>query len=149
MNILVVGGTRFFGILMVEKLIADGHDVTIAIRGTAKNAFRHLTKHIVMDRTDKESVKAALFGTAYDVVIDKIACCSNDVKNLLENVCCKKYIQMSSCSVYSEDREMLKEDFEPSKHKLIWMNRNADYAEGKRQAERATLEYLDISGAHS
>ncbi len=26
MNILVVGGTRFFGIPMVEKLIADGHE---------------------------------------------------------------------------------------------------------------------------
>ena len=146
MNILVVGGTRFFGIPMVEKLIADGHDVTIATRGNGKNKSKHLTKQIVMDRTDKESVKAALFGTAYDVIIDKIAYCSNDVKNLLENVCCKKYIQMSSCSVYSEDRKMLKEeDFEPGKHKLIWMNRNADYAEGKRQAERAALEYLDIS----
>ena len=33
MNVLVVGGTRFFGIPMVEKLIADGHDVTIATRG--------------------------------------------------------------------------------------------------------------------
>ncbi len=32
MNVLVVGGTGFFGIPMVEKLIADGHDVTIATR---------------------------------------------------------------------------------------------------------------------
>ncbi len=30
MNVLVVGGTGFFGIPMVEKLITDGHDVTIS-----------------------------------------------------------------------------------------------------------------------
>ena len=30
MNILVIGGTRFFGIPMVNELLTAGHDVTIA-----------------------------------------------------------------------------------------------------------------------
>ena len=30
MKILVIGGTRFFGIHMVNELLAKGHDVTIA-----------------------------------------------------------------------------------------------------------------------
>lgn len=34
MNILVIGGTRFFGIPMVNELLAHGHNVTIATRGT-------------------------------------------------------------------------------------------------------------------
>ena len=145
MNILVVGGTRFFGIPMMEKLIEDGHDITIATRGNAANPFADKTKQIILDRTDYDSVKAALAGQAYDVIIDKIAYCSNDVKNLLENVKCKRYIQMSSCAVYPEDRENLKEeDFDPSTYELVWMNRSDDYAEGKRQAERATLEYMDM-----
>ena len=33
MNILVIGGTRFFGIHMVNKLLEQGHDITIATRG--------------------------------------------------------------------------------------------------------------------
>lgn len=33
MNILVIGGTRFFGIPMVNELLAHGHNVTIATRG--------------------------------------------------------------------------------------------------------------------
>ena len=33
MNILVIGGTRFFGIDMVNELLTAGHDVTIATRG--------------------------------------------------------------------------------------------------------------------
>lgn len=146
MNVLVVGGTRFFGIPMLEKLIADGHDVTIATRGLSDNPFKESTKQIVMDRSDYNSVRLALEEKEFDVVIDKIAYCSNDVKNLLSNVCCKKYIQMSSCSVYTKDKENIQEsEFDPRQHKLVWMNRNDDYAEGKRQAERAALEYLDYS----
>lgn len=146
MKILVVGGTRFFGIPMVEQLLVDNHQVTIATRGNASIPFEGKVEHITLDRSDYDSVKQALQGKEYDVIIDKIAYCSNDVKNLLENVSCKKYIQMSSCSVYFEDKENIHEDeFIPSDYNLVWMNRNEDYPEGKRQAERAALEYLDIS----
>ncbi len=104
MKVLVVGGTRFFGIPMVEKLIADGHDVTIATRGLSDNPFKQSTKQIIMNRSDYNSVRDALADKEFDVIIDKIAYCSNDVRNLLSNVSCKKYIQMSSCSVYSKDK---------------------------------------------
>lgn len=33
MNILVIGGTRYFGTHMVNKLLEQGHDITIATRG--------------------------------------------------------------------------------------------------------------------
>ena len=39
MNILVIGGTRFFGIHMVNELLTAGHDVTIATRGKASDSF--------------------------------------------------------------------------------------------------------------
>ncbi len=39
MKILVLGGTRFFGIHMVKDLISKGHDVTIATRGKTKDEF--------------------------------------------------------------------------------------------------------------
>ena len=99
-----------------------------------------------MNRSDYDSVRRALSKKEYDVIIDKIAYCSNDVKNLLENVSCNKYIQTSSCSVYLEDKENInEEDFDPRQHSLIWMNRSEDYAEGKRQAERAVFEYIEES----
>ena len=39
MKILVVGGTRFFGIPMVNALINAGHDVTVATRGNNALSF--------------------------------------------------------------------------------------------------------------
>ena len=38
-NILVIGGTRFFGIHMVNELLTAVHDVTIATRGKASDSF--------------------------------------------------------------------------------------------------------------
>ncbi|MBD5142872.1 MAG: NAD-dependent epimerase/dehydratase family protein [Ruminococcus sp.] len=146
MNILIVGGTRFFGIPMVKRILENGHDVTIATRGNYSNIFNKKVRHVIMDKTNGNSVKNTLGSEIYDVVIDKVAYSSNDVKSLLENVCCKRYIQMSSCAVYTSEHLLINEsEFNAKNHKLIWMDRPTDYAEGKRQAERATLEFMDIN----
>lgn len=39
MNILVIGGTKFFGIHMVNELLAQRHDSTIATRGKAADEY--------------------------------------------------------------------------------------------------------------
>ena len=70
MKILVIGGTRFFGIHMVRALLEKGHDVTIATRGLTPDDFGDKVKRIIFQRTDEQSVKEALYGTHYDVVID-------------------------------------------------------------------------------
>ncbi|WP_026519551.1 NAD-dependent epimerase/dehydratase family protein [Butyrivibrio sp. FCS006] len=144
MKILVVGGTRFFGIPMVNALLSAGHDVTIATRGNAKAEFSGEVRNVIFDRTDSASVKRALSGLEFDVIIDKIAYGSNDVKALLENVSCDRYIQMSSCSVYHEEHANIREvEFITSNHPLKWQDRLPDYPETKRNAERAALEFMD------
>ena len=103
MKILVVGGTRYFGIPMVNTLLKKGHEITIATRGNSKPVFDGPVEYVVMDRMDSASVKEALGGKHFDLIIDKIAYSSNDVKALLENVSCDRYIQMSTCSVYPKE----------------------------------------------
>lgn len=145
MNILIVGGTRFFGIPMVNSILSSGHNVTIATRGSHGNPFKERVRHVIMDKTDGQNVKDSVGTEEYDVIIDKVAYSSNDVRSLLENVRCKRYIQMSSCAVYACERPLIGESkFDALNHQLIWMDRPKDYAEGKRQAERAALEFMDI-----
>ncbi|WP_026663463.1 NAD-dependent epimerase/dehydratase family protein [Butyrivibrio proteoclasticus] len=103
MKILVVGGTRFFGIPMVNALLHNGHEITIATRGNSKPNFYGSVEYVVVDRMSSASVKEALGGRHFDLIIDKIAYSSNDVKALLENVSCDRYIQMSTCSVYPKE----------------------------------------------
>lgn len=144
MKILVVGGTRFFGIPMVNALINAGHDVTVATRGNNALSFCGSVRHIVMDRTDTESVKRAVGDGSFEVVIDKVVYSSNDVRALLPNIKCDRYIQMSTCSVYAKDALLIGEkEFDAAAHPLVWADRTQDYGESKRQAERAAYEFMD------
>ncbi len=144
MNVLVVGGTRFFGIPMVKKLISGGHSVTIASRGLHNDPFGSSAERIIMDKTDENSVKAALYGRHFDCVIDKVAYCSNDVRSLLRYARCERYIQMSSCAVYqSAHTDIDENEFCAKNYPLSWIDRPNDYALGKRLAERAALEFMD------
>ena len=94
MKILVIGGTRFFGIHTVNELIENGHDVTIATRGKTSDEYGDKVKRIIFERTNETSVREALTGTHWDVVIDKIAYCSNDIRYVMDVVDCDKYIYM-------------------------------------------------------
>ncbi len=126
MKILVIGGTRYFGIHMVNKLLAQGYDVTIATRGNTQDSYGDKVERITLQRTNPESIKEALSGKYFDVVIDKIAYCSNDIKYVMDVVDCDKYIYMSSTSVYDPKTIDTKEnDFDAIAKELIWCDRKA------------------------
>ena len=139
MKILVLGGTRFFGVHMVNDLIEKGHEVTIATRGQTPDDFGDSVMRIRLDRTDEDSIKAMISDTHYDVIIDKIAYCSNDVRKLLDNADCDKYIYMSSTAVYDPLHPDTKEDdFDGNSGELIWCDRpDFSYDVVKRHAEYA------------
>ena len=146
MKILVLGGTRFFGIHMVEELLKNGHDVTIATRGNAKDPFGDRVKRIIVERTNPESMKQALGGIHFDTVIDKLAYASNDLKYAMESLDCDRYIQMSSTAVYNPKKLNTKEeDFDGLERPFVWCNRpDFPYDEIKRQTEFALWqEYAD------
>lgn len=146
MNILVLGGTRYFGIPMVEELLRQGHEVTLATRQITQDKFGDAVKRIQVERTDQASMKEAFQGKYYDVVYDKIAYCSNDIKYAMDAVECGKYIFMSSTFVYlSKQKEVKEEDFDGVNGELVWCSRfDFPYAQIKRQAEYALWqEYKD------
>ncbi|MDE7267857.1 MAG: NAD-dependent epimerase/dehydratase family protein [Lachnospiraceae bacterium] len=146
MKILVIGGTRFFGIHMVNELLANGYEITIATRGKSSDEYGNRVKRLVIERTKEESLKRAFDGRHYDIVIDKLAYCSNDIKYAMEAIDCDKYIHMSSTSVYEPlHTNTVESDFDGVSKKLIWCDRTVfSYEEIKRQAERALWqEYSD------
>ena len=142
MNILVLGGTRFMGRHLVEALLADGHDVTIANRGLTGDNFGDRVARICVERTDPISIQNQIPKVVYDVVYDSIAYCSNDIKYLLDHVRCKRYIQISTISVYdSLHLDTKEEEFDPSTKELVYCNREDFlYDEIKRQAECAIVQ---------
>lgn len=136
---MVLGGTRFFGIHMVNDLIEKGHEVTIATRGNTPDFFSDSVSRIRFERTDEDSIKAVIAGTHYDVIIDKIAYCSNDIRKIMESADCDKYIYMSSTAVYNPlHPDTVEEDFDGMSGELIWCDRkDYPYDVIKRHAEYA------------
>lgn len=57
MKILVIGGTRYFGIHMVNKLLEQGHAVTIATRGKTPDLYGDKVERITIQRTNEESMQ--------------------------------------------------------------------------------------------
>ena len=139
MKILVLGGTRFFGIHMVNDLLEKGHEVTIATRGRTADAFGDSVSRICLERTDENSIREAVSGVHYDVIIDKIAYCSNDIRKIMDTADFDRYIYMSTTAVYDPKHiNTVEEDFDGTGGELIWCDRqDYPYDVIKRQAEYA------------
>ena len=70
MNILVIGGTRNLGHLLVHQLIALGHRVSVFNRGLTRDELPDQVERLRGDRTKKHQLARALDGKSFDVVID-------------------------------------------------------------------------------
>jgi len=103
MDVLMLGGTRFFGIRIVELLIQAGHRVTLYTRGNSRPAFWDQVEHILGDRSDHADFHAQLQDRTFDVVVDNFAYSVEDVAAALESPSirdCRHYIFTSSSVVY-------------------------------------------------
>lgn len=78
-------------------------------------------------------------GKHYDIVIDKIAYCSDEIRSAMEAISCDRYIFMSTTAVYEPKHLDTKEnEFDAAKKTLCWCGRaDFPYDEIKRQAECA------------
>lgn len=141
MNILVLGGTRFFGKTLVEDLLRAGHAVTVLSRG--KLPPPEGAAHIIVDRTDPAALAAALAGRSFDAVVDNVAMNADHVGAALDALGDRAghYVFTSSVSVYA--------DFSRG---LLWREADLDaealaidppdghpYTIGKRRAELLLL----------
>ena len=57
---------------MVNKLLEQGHDITIATRGKTPDLYGDRVKHIVIERTNEESMRKALQGKHFDVLLIRL-----------------------------------------------------------------------------
>ncbi|MGJ7916611.1 NAD-dependent epimerase/dehydratase family protein [Massilia sp. LXY-6] len=71
-NILVIGGTRFIGRLLVQRLLHAGHRVTIATRGYAPDPFGERIRRIRADRRNELAMRALAKAGPFDVVVDQM-----------------------------------------------------------------------------
>lgn len=167
-NILVIGGTRFFGKLLVERLLDAGHRVTLATRGRAADSFGERVNRIVADRRDHAAMRAAFAHSAgYDIVYDQMLYSPLDAAISIEVFAgkVKRYVMSSTIEVYRH--LMGRQEGAFAEHDLDLDQQQVDldypwhdpalaqesYAMGKRQAEamlyrEGTLPLVSVRIAH-
>lgn len=140
---LVLGGTRFFGVQLVEALLGKGFEVTVATRGNSTDSFGERVNRVVVDRLDGRDMQKVFNGTEWDIVFDQICYSSQEAIDAINvfTAKTKKYVFTSSKSVYenkSGDKGFTEEDLNPFEYKLnVGPKEDFSYGEGKRQAEAA------------
>jgi nucleoside-diphosphate-sugar epimerase len=140
-KILVIGGTRLFGVRLVQRLVDRGDEVTIATRGRVTDPFGGRVRRIVVDRSDRPAMRAAFRDAAYDVVFDQVCYSASDAELACEVFGDRvgRYVMASTIEVYRPCYGRHARPFvEPDADLDGAASQPCDdaYAAGKRQAEQ-------------
>ena len=101
MDILVMGGTRFVGKPLVERLQAAGHALTLFTRGN-KPVPAGVT-HLIGDRSTPEGLQQ-LDGRRFDVIVDSSGRTLDDSRAVIERTGAPshRFVYVSSAGVYAD-----------------------------------------------
>lgn len=102
MHVLVIGGSRFIGQAVVQRLLMDGHHITLVNRGQTSDPFGTRVSRVLGDRSDPTTLQRALAKREYDAVIDVIAFREEDTRNAVARLKGRigHFIHISTASVY-------------------------------------------------
>ncbi|MFD0394146.1 NAD-dependent epimerase/dehydratase family protein [Streptomyces nogalater] len=104
-DICVIGGTRFFGKLLVHKLLADGHRVTLVNRGQTPDPFGDAVRRLRADVNVPGELTAAVAGERFDAVIHQMCYTPNAAVEVCEafGERAGKIVMTSTIEVYNKD----------------------------------------------
>lgn len=149
-NVLVIGGTRFFGRLLVSGLLEAGCQVTLATRGRTPDTFGAQVRRIHVDRRDARAMQGAFAAAGeFDVVFDQMCYSPLDAKISTDVFQGRvgRYVMSSTIEVYSHlhgriDRALTEDDVDLDAEVVDmvypWHDpalAEVSYGRGKRQAE--------------
>ncbi|UIX30658.1 NAD-dependent epimerase/dehydratase family protein [Streptomyces sp. GQFP] len=151
-DVLVIGGNRYFGKRLVDRLIAAGDRVTVLNRGSASPPTGAI--HVVADRDDEAALNSALGDRTFDAVVDQVCYTPRQAaiaRRVFADGRTRRYVMTSTIEVYEYEDSLVYEDAVvpvredavdprtvPVDLELPWDRaefRDTHYGEGKRQAE--------------
>ncbi|MFC7265809.1 NAD-dependent epimerase/dehydratase family protein [Streptomyces lutosisoli] len=162
-EVAVIGGSRYFGKRLIDRLMAAGDRVTVINRGSSAPPAGAI--HLIVDRNDENSLENALGSRTFDVVIDQV-CYTPRQAEIARRVFAgrtRRYVMTSTVEVYEyeDSAALVREDAVDPRTvavdlELPWGDAeflDAHYGEGKRQAEAVftadpAFPYVAVRVAH-
>ncbi|MEH6992503.1 NAD-dependent epimerase/dehydratase family protein [Neobacillus drentensis] len=150
-SVLILGGTQFVGKRLVQLLVDEGVEVTIATRGLTPDSFGNQVTRLIINREDAESLGQAFKGKEWDVVFDQTCYSAQEAYDSLKalNEKVKKYVFTSSQAVYDFGTNCTEESFNPMEFQPVLKSRReyigyVGYQEAKRAAEAILFQNADF-----
>jgi nucleoside-diphosphate-sugar epimerase len=154
MHVLVIGGTRFVGPLLVFRLLAGGHRVTVLNRGTRSDPFGDRVERLVGDRTTAD-LSRLMMNRRFDAAVDFAAYRHEDARGAVEALGGRvgHYVFIGTGQVYLVRQECPKPAQESDYHGVLkerptaeYELGNWEYGMGKRDCEDALVDAWTKSG---
>lgn len=144
MQVLILGGTSFFGKEIVRAFFSAGHSVTVFTRGLTKPTDLPPHQTLTGDRTSLSDLMTVGRGKDWDLVIDNIGYNAEDAEKLIKAFKTAKHIIFdSTVSVYRYSQSPFPQplvedqiDFNLKPKTEDLSNIHWKYARGKLEAER-------------
>lgn len=127
MNILIVGGSRFVGPLIIDILCRHKHKITVFNRGTLKEKYPKNVAFIQGDRNKGFNIKER-----FDAIVDMCAYTGDQTKRVLDELKFDYLIHFSTIAAYKKTKIFpISEDFKIG----IWPEWGS-YNRGKVECEK-------------
>ncbi len=141
-KILLIGGTRYFGKILAEKLLASGNDLTILSRGSLPESLK-TAKHCRGSRADSRLLENLFSDNKFDVVYDQVCMNAQHAQLVAKNLVrtSTNYFMTSTVSVYDVGADISESHFDTAKYSYTTaVDEVTNYKEAKRQAEYEILK---------
>ena len=126
-KILVIGGSRFVGPALIQKLSAGNFDITVLNRGLIHSDYPAGVRFIKGDRNTGFNIQEH-----FDIVIDMCAYAGVHTKRALEELRFDFFVHMSTAAVYKKTEIFPLTEESPIGEWPLW----GDYNKGKVECER-------------
>ena len=153
MNVLVIGGTRFVGHMLVTTLAGRGDRVTVFHRGETPGDLPPEVERLQGDRTEPGALARAVAGRNFDGVVDMIAMRGAEAADAIAALEGRvgRYVHISTGQVYlvreGASTPAREGDYPgpltPAPPPDSWDRREWDYGIGKRTCEDALASAWD------
>ena len=165
MKFCILGGTRFIGKILVDDLLAAGHDVTLITRGRTKDSFGDSVTRLQADANDPAALSEAVAGLHFDAVIHQVCygpgaaiAAAEAFGDRVGKIILTSTIEVYNASSFNGNVPLpplsgiaLEAELNTSGYGYDteqpwhdWEYIKLNYAEGKRQAESAMLQHAKV-----
>lgn len=143
MNVLIIGGSRFTGPAVIDRVAAAGNQLTIFNRGTHNSPTAADIEHVVGDRHDEAALRSLFETRSFDAIVDTCAHEPADVEPLLRSGCSPdRYVCYSTAGVYSDHSTVPFREADHRGESQFW----GDYGASKAMLENRLFRAADETG---